>query len=96
MVDVYASLFEGLERPRIVELGISQGGSVALFSLMARPTSLVAVDLSPDRIGPLDRFIADKALQGIVTAHYGVDQADKARLTEVVVDKAEARSRAGG
>lgn len=84
MVDVYASLFDGLDRPRIVELGISQGGSVALFALMTRPTSLVAVDLSPDRIAPLDRFIADKGLEGVVSAHYGVDQADKARLTELV------------
>lgn len=84
MVDVYADLFRGLERPRMVELGISQGGSVALFSLMARPTSLVAIDLSPDRIGPLDHFIAERGLEEVVAAHYGVDQADKARLTAIV------------
>jgi hypothetical protein len=84
MVDVYADLFRGFERPRMVELGISQGGSVALFSLMARPTSLVAVDLSPDRIGPLDRFIAERGLEGVVAAHYGVDQADKAALSALV------------
>ena len=84
MVDAYAELFASFERPRIVELGISQGGSVALFALMARPTALVAFELSPDRIGPLDRFVDDQGLGGVVAAHHGVDQADKPRVTELV------------
>ncbi|NLV55363.1 MAG: class I SAM-dependent methyltransferase [Acidimicrobiales bacterium] len=68
----------------IVELGIAEGGSTALLALEAAPRRLVAVDLEAERLEALDRFIADRGLGGSVSAHYGVDQADRAQLGSLV------------
>ena len=41
----------------IVELGISRGGSTALIAQAAEPKKLVALELSPEPVEPLERFI---------------------------------------
>lgn len=68
----------------IVELGIAEGGSTALLALDAAPSRLVAIDIETERLEALDRFVADRGLDGVVTAHYGVDQSDRAGLAGVV------------
>jgi predicted O-methyltransferase YrrM len=69
---------------RVVELGIAFGGSVALLSLLTRPSKLVALELSPEPVAPLARFLAKRGLEDDVKPHYGVDQADRAQLTDIV------------
>ena len=73
----------------IVELGIAEGGSVALLALAARPHRLVGVDLEPVRRVPLDRFVDERGLQDVVQLHYGLDQADRQRLGAAVRDSLE-------
>jgi predicted O-methyltransferase YrrM len=75
LVERYEVLVDELKPRTIVELGIYQGGSVALLAQLARPIRLVALDLAPDR-GRLDRFIAEQHLEDVVRLHHGVDQAD--------------------
>lgn len=81
-VEAYRRLLGGHDRPRVVELGIAYGGSVALIALLADPRLMVAVELSEERSVLLDELIADRDLP--VRLHYGTDQADEVRLTEII------------
>lgn len=83
MVQRYRDLLSAFPRPRMVELGIAYGGSVALFSLLADPLRFLAVDLSPTRIDELDRFLAERGLADRVECRYGVDQSDRAALAGI-------------
>lgn len=69
---------------RVVELGIYQGGSTAFLAQLLQPERLVAVDISPERVAALDDFIGANSLGESVHPVYGVDQADRERLTQVV------------
>ncbi|MEZ5182069.1 MAG: class I SAM-dependent methyltransferase [Acidimicrobiales bacterium] len=80
LLEASLRLIDRLGAKRIVELGIAQGGSAALFALHARPDQLVAVDLATERIGPLDRLIETRGLGDRVHAVYGVDQSDRDAL----------------
>ena len=87
MVEEYLETVERFRGDNVVELGIASGGSVALTALVAPPRKLVAIDLEPDRVDALDELIADHGLGERVRLHYGVDQADRARLAEIVEDE---------
>ncbi len=83
-IEQYQSLLR-LTNPRtIVELGIFGGGSTALLAQLASPTKLVALEIHEARVGALDAFIADHGLGSVVSAYYGVDQADTERVSGIV------------
>lgn len=84
MVERYIELVQRLAPARMVELGILQGGSVALSALLARPDRLLALDLTTEPARALEAFIDARGLRDQVRTRYGVDQADRARLREVV------------
>ncbi len=67
----------------IFEVGMLTGGSTALLAQLAAPRRLVSVDIKPHPIRGLADFIATRGLTEVVRPHYGVDQADSARLREV-------------
>jgi Methyltransferase domain len=79
----YEPLLVGFDRPRMMELGIAYGGSLAYFALRARPTKLVGIEYAPNRLGHLDRLIESRDLSSSVRPYYGVDQADRDRLREI-------------
>ncbi len=87
MVEEYLEIVERFRGENFVELGIASGGSVALTALVAPPRKLVAVELKQDRVEALDELIADRGLGERVRLHYGVDQADRARLADIVEDE---------
>jgi hypothetical protein len=80
----YERLLGEFERPRMVELGIAYGGSLAYFALRARPRKLIGVECKASRLGHLDRFIESRGLGDVVRPYHGVDQADRDRLREIV------------
>jgi predicted O-methyltransferase YrrM len=84
LVKLYADLCPQFQGARIVELGIAAGGSTALLALLASPAKLVACDLTKKRVAGLDDFIARRGLGDVVRPYYGVDQSDKAQLSEIV------------
>lgn len=83
-VERYRDIVAPMEQPRIVELGIHRGGSVAMLALMADPAKLVAFDILPDRVDPLDAFVSSRGLEDRVRPFYGVDQTDVDRLAAIV------------
>ena len=84
LVDQYRAVCEEFRGGRIFELGIAEGGSTALFALLAEPRTIVAVDLEPQPLVALAEFAAAHGLSDVVRPYYGVDQSDAARLTEIV------------
>lgn len=83
-VDRYRELLEGLSNPTIVELGIAQGGSLVLLTLLAAPSKLLAFELSNEPIAALSAFIEERGLTDRLIPHYGVDQADRARISSIL------------
>jgi predicted O-methyltransferase YrrM len=80
----YRALLAGIARPTMVELGILQGGSVALLTLLASPARFVAIEYSDQPVEALRAFIDERGLQDVVRPHYGVDQADRERLDAII------------
>src|SRR5262245_34678283 len=83
-LEAYERVLDEFERPRMVELGLAYGGSLAWFALRARPARLVGIEYKPDRLSHLDTFIRSRHLDAVVRPYYGVDQADRDRLREIV------------
>ena len=83
-IEEYEALVRATSPQTILELGIFGGGSTALLAQLASPTKLVAVEINEARLSVLDAFIDQRGLGQIVSAYYGVNQADTARLTEIV------------
>lgn len=70
---------------RIMEIGIWDGGSVALWWELLRPTKYVAVDRSARGDSPyFEKFLDDRGLRHAVKTYWGIDQSDAARLVELV------------
>ena len=86
-VEGYLAAFDRFPDANVVELGIMEGGSIALAALAARLRKVVAVELEPERVDALDTLIARHRLDRRVRPYYGVDQSDRARLGAIVADE---------
>jgi len=84
LVERIVSVLREVKPRRMVELGIAQGGSIALSCLVSDPERLVAFELSRHRIEPLDRFLARRNLTDRVDLHFGTDQGDGRLLRDRV------------
>lgn len=86
MVDAYIELARSLNTRRIVELGIFEGGSTALFELLFKPNRVVAFELADKRVPALDEFIRRRGAEERVRPYFGVDQADAETILPIVHD----------
>jgi predicted O-methyltransferase YrrM len=87
LVEDYLAVFDDFPGANVVELGIMDGGSVALAALAATPRKLVALELDENRVAALDELIERAGLTERIRPYYGVDQADRARLGAVIDDE---------
>ncbi len=73
-------------RPRrVIEIGIWDGGSTALWYEALRPEKLVAIDLLERGDSPyFRRYLDDRELRDRIVTHWGVNQADRLALLEIV------------
>lgn len=84
LIERYRSLAAFASGGRIVELGIAEGGSAALLALWADPAKLVTLDNEPSPLTALAEFRDARGLGDRLRDHYGVDQADRARVAAIV------------
>jgi predicted O-methyltransferase YrrM len=84
MIEEYLDLLPEYAGGRLVELGIAQGGSVALFAQLAQPKQLLAVDIETEPVAALAEFIEAHGYADTVHTAYGVDQADRPGLEALV------------
>jgi predicted O-methyltransferase YrrM len=83
-IERYENLIQAENPRRIVELGIYAGGSTAFLAQLATPEKLVAIDLRSTPIPALENFLDTNDFRDCVSAYYGVDQSDSARLTDIM------------
>lgn len=86
-IESYIDLVTAVPTSRVVELGIKAGGSTALLAQLVRPPKLVAVDIEPHPVDALETFLVTRGLHDSVRPYYGVDQADRRRLTAIVEEE---------
>ena len=84
LVERYIELCRTFRGAAVVELGIAAGGSTALLALLAEPRKLVSLELDPEPVPALAELIDVSDLTGRVHPYYGVDQADRGRLREIL------------
>jgi predicted O-methyltransferase YrrM len=80
----YVEVIERLQPRHVVELGIYQGGSTALFAEIARPHRLVAIDKQIGGHKPLDDYVSRRGVEDVIHTYDGVDQADIRAIAEIV------------
>jgi hypothetical protein len=90
LMDEYRDLFErkhaGFQTEHLLELGIWEGGSVALWNELLAPTIHVAVDLrKQSREGAFDRYLGSRRDDRRIVPIWSFDQADAAGLRRLVV-----------
>ena len=61
-VQLYEEMLTDLAPRNIVEIGIYDGGSTALFARLARPEKLVAVDIKPTPSSALQEYLETRGL----------------------------------
>jgi Methyltransferase domain len=86
MVDAYIDLAASLKPRTIVELGVFEGGSTALFELLFKPTRLVAFELAGERVRALDEFLRRSGAEERVRPYYGINQADSNTILPILHD----------
>lgn len=84
LVRRHLALIEAEAPRRIVELGVKEGGSAALFALVADPDLLVAVDLEARPPAALVDLIAARGLGDRVVVLPGTDQSDRQAFERVL------------
>jgi predicted O-methyltransferase YrrM len=84
MIESYLDTLERLRPRRVLELGIFQGGSIALVAETVAPDRLVAIELESDPVAVLESWIEQRSGPSRMKTHYGVDQTDTERLIGIV------------
>lgn len=82
-IERYVDLIDGEHPERIFEIGIYQGGSTAMLAQIARPEKLIAIELASKPVRGLEQLIDERGMRGSVSPHWGVDQGDLEKLTEI-------------
>lgn len=84
IVERYAAFLAELAPRIIIEIGILEGASTALFADLTQPSKLVAIDYDEAPTAKLRDFIARRGLGDVVSVHGGVDQADLPALQRIL------------
>jgi cephalosporin hydroxylase len=76
MIEGLARVLDEIQPRRILELGIAQGGSVALLAALAPEAKVVAIDIAEQPVAALTDFIERRGDHDRVRPYFGVDQGD--------------------
>ncbi|MET0497169.1 MAG: class I SAM-dependent methyltransferase [Steroidobacteraceae bacterium] len=83
MLDNYCRVLHAEKIRNVLEFGIFQGGSPALFTLWLELEKFVGIDVCAP-VAAFDELIARHALGERIRTHYGVSQADEMRVVDIV------------
>ena len=87
----YARVFEDGAPKNMLEFGIFQGGSPALFSLWFELERFVGIDFAP-AVTEFDALCRDRALDNTIRNYYGVSQTDQLAIEDIIKREFENRS----
>jgi cephalosporin hydroxylase len=83
VLEQYTAVLEDAQPRRMLEFGIFQGGSPALFTLWFDLEKFVGVDICAS-VGAFDKFCRTHEAGKRIQTFYGVSQTDPARVGEIV------------
>src|SRR5205814_10088905 len=81
---VYEHLASDFSPRSILELGIFQGGSYVLLDKLFNPGRMSAVEISPQPVAPLLRYVTATAGRFV---HFSTSQSDRETLGRIVRDE---------
>ncbi len=84
LVEAYLDGLTRTPTPNVVEVGLADGGSMALAALATEPRRHVGLELDENRLAALDALLARHGVDDRFATHFGVDQADRQRVAEIV------------
>jgi SAM-dependent methyltransferase len=83
VLDLYAQVLADVRPRNMLEFGIFQGGSPALYSLWLDLDKFVGVDICPP-VEPFEDFCRHHEAGRKIRTYYGVSQSDQDRIEEIV------------
>jgi predicted O-methyltransferase YrrM len=83
-LSVYEDLASDFSPRSILELGIFQGGSYVFLDKLFKPQRMSAVEISPQPVAPLMRYVAGMENRFV---HFSISQSDREILEQVVRDE---------
>lgn len=84
MIECELNATRHLDVKNVVDIGVWQGGSVALLDSVFRPNRIVAIEYSERELPALDSYITAHGRTSNVKLHKGVSQADRDRLMTIL------------
>ena len=84
MIEKSALVGEDIKINKVFEMGILQGGSIALYDQLWKPEKIVAIDYVADPVAPLTKYIEDHAKKDQIKPYYGVNQADRSGVEGIL------------
>jgi SAM-dependent methyltransferase len=83
VLDQYAAVFAAAQPRNVLEFGIFQGGSPALFSLWFELDKFVGVDIGAP-VAAFDEFRRTHPVGDRISIYYATSQSDRARIENIV------------
>jgi predicted O-methyltransferase YrrM len=80
----YKDISARVDVKNLLEIGIYKGGSVVFFDNAFKLEQFTALDISPDRLENLDKYVEAHGCSKNINLHYGVDQGDRATLRQLI------------
>lgn len=90
LIEQFATFVErvDLRAGNVVELGIWDGGSAALWFEVLQPDKLVAIDISPrGDTTYFSSYVRSRGLENRLRTYWDTDQGDRERLRQIVGDE---------
>ncbi len=84
MVEDSARKGEGERFRKIFEMGILQGGSMAMYDQIFSPEKIVAIEHVNDPVNILANYIATHGRSDAVKPYYGINQADRPAMEKIL------------
>lgn len=83
VLDLYARIFADAPPRTMLEFGIFQGGSPALYALWLELEKFVGIDIS-EPVTAFEDFCRSHQVGRKIRSYYGVSQTDRSRIEEIV------------
>lgn len=84
MIECDLTAVRHLDVRNIIDIGLWQGGSVALLDSVFRPDRIVAIEYSERELPALDSYITRQGRTSNIKLHKGVNQADRNKLMAIL------------
>lgn len=84
MINTIENLNCDISIKNILDIGVWQGGSIALIDCLYKPRRLVGLEYSKRELPHLDRYIKINNRNTAISIHKGINQADTRRVDEIL------------